>query len=69
MHAMLTTPTASSAVQIGELHETPRLTYWLNMAVDNEFSQTATHAAYFTQLEDQYRKGGVVVPLSVAISQ
>ena len=33
--------------------------------VDNEYSQTAVTGAYFAQLEDQYRKNGIVVPLYV----
>ncbi|RDX44153.1 hypothetical protein OH76DRAFT_1487358 [Lentinus brumalis] len=36
----------------------------LAVQIDNEFSQTAAHAAYFAQLEAQYRNGGVVVPLT-----
>ncbi|PIL34786.1 hypothetical protein GSI_02573 [Ganoderma sinense ZZ0214-1] len=36
----------------------------LFVQIDNEFNQTASHAAYFAQLEGQYRDGGVVVPLT-----
>ncbi|PIL34771.1 hypothetical protein GSI_02558 [Ganoderma sinense ZZ0214-1] len=36
----------------------------LFVQIDNEFNQTAPHAAYFAQLEEQYRDGGVVVPLT-----
>ncbi|KAM5536271.1 hypothetical protein V8D89_010048 [Ganoderma adspersum] len=36
----------------------------LFVQIDNEFSQTASHAAYFAQLEAQYRDGQVVIPLT-----
>ncbi|KAM5541250.1 hypothetical protein V8D89_005179 [Ganoderma adspersum] len=36
----------------------------LFVQIDNEFNQTAEHAAYFAQLEAQYRDGGVAIPLT-----
>ncbi|PIL34790.1 hypothetical protein GSI_02577 [Ganoderma sinense ZZ0214-1] len=36
----------------------------LFVQIDNEFNQTPSHAAYFAQLETQYREGGVVIPLT-----
>lgn len=32
-------------------------------ASDNEYDQAPTHSEYFEELEAQYRKGGIVVPL------